>query len=200
MSRKQQQLFGSVTKVLVARDPKSHLSEPVQKIFFDSHDGIVGDRHWGSSFLGVRDQAALKFGLTKGLPTLNMRQWSAISAEEMTDLSVDLGIKNISRGILGENLVISGIPNFTKLPPGTQLFFKSPSGDLRSTILFVTAENKPCSTVANEVYKATADHTAGRDFVKKAMGHRGLVGIIVAGGIVKEGDIVMVAIPAQKIY
>jgi len=195
------QLSGKVAKVLVAHQCDDHRSSPREKVKFFQGQGVYGDNHYGPRLLDVRDGFALKLGLPKGMEVFNTRQWSAVSQEELDAIALSMSIPSINHGLLGENMVVSGIPEFTKLPIGTQFFFKSSAGDLRTTILFVCGENAPCH-IPGDAIQGTHPKQPGlvTSFVKQAKGQRGLVGMIVGSGFVKEGDTIIAAVPKQALY
>ncbi len=195
------QLIGRVEKVLLATSYGSHISAPAEKVKFIQGQGVLHDHHYGPRLLDVRDSAALRFGLLKGMESFNVRQWSAVSQEELDEIARCMGIKTINHGLLGENMVVVGIPNFSRLPIGTQFFFKGPVGELRSTILFVSGENAPCHIPGNAIQACCQDKPGLKaSFVKNAKRRRGLVGFVVGSGFIKEGDKVIAEIPDQEIY
>lgn len=192
---------GRVEKVFVAAQFGTHESTEVEKIKFIKGHGIKGDNHAGSRLLDVRDSAALRFGLPKGMEVANTREWSAISQEEMKEVEKLMGVEGIHGGLIGENLLISGMPKFTKLPIGTQFFFESPQGEKRSTILFSCGENKPCSTAGKSVQDQwSSPENLSTLFVKHANYRRGLVGFVFSSGFVKKGDIIVAEVPKQELY
>lgn len=170
-------------------------------LLFD--DGVKGDRHAGRQRqINVRDKTLLAFGIPKDTPCAATRQVTAVSTEELIAIGQALGINGmITHGLLGENLVITGIPRFTELPPGTFLCFKAPDGTVRAAVLAVWGENTPCVVVGAEVQKDFPDcpNVTGR-FVKAATGKRGLALFVMCGGAIKEGDTVVALIPAQRLY
>lgn len=195
------QLTGKVEKVLVASQYGSHVSAPAEKAKFIQGQGVLHDNHYGPRLLDVRDSTALRFGLPKGMESFNVRQWSAVSQEELDETARLMGIQNIDHGLLGENLVVSGIPSFTRLPVGTQFFFKGPNGELRSTILFVYGENAPCHIPGEAIQERYSGKQGLRvSFIKNAKHRRGLVGFVVGSGFIKEGDTIVAEIPEQEPY
>lgn len=194
-------LLGKVEKVLVARQHGNHVSVPQEKVKFIQGQGVLGDKHYGPRLLDVRDQTALRSGLPKGMESFNVRQWSAVSQEELDGIARLMKIPNIIHGLLGENMVVSGIPRFSMLPAGTQFFFKGPKGEIRSTILFVSGENLPCHIPGDAIAKNYPPHrNLAKSFVKNALGRRGLVGFVIGSGFVKEGDTLLVEVPRQEHY
>ncbi len=201
MNIKAFQLIGTVSKVLVANQFGNHISTPVEKAKFIQGKGVLHDNHYGPRLIDIRDSAALRFGILKGMESFNVRQWSAVSQEELDETAALMGIQHIDHGLLGENMIVSGIPNFSKLPVGTQLFFKGKQGELRTTILFVSGENGPCHIPGDAIQKSNPDKPKlNSSFIKHAKGRRGLVGFIVGSGFIKEGDTIFAEIPEQRQY
>ena len=198
--RKAMILTGRVEAVLVCESGVR--SERRTKILlFD--DGVRGDRHAGRQRqINVRDKTLLAFGIMKDTPCAATRQVTAVSTEELAVIAQTLGIGNeIEPGLLGENLVISGIPRFTELPPGTFLCFKAPDGTVRAAVLAVWGENTPCTVVGAEVQEYFSDcHNITGRFVKAAAGKRGLTLFVMCGGAIKEGDTVVALIPEHRLY
>lgn len=195
------QLIGKVEKVLVANQHGSHISSPEEKVKFIQGQGVLHDNHFGQRLLDIRDSTALRFGLPKGMESFNVRQWSAVSQEELDEIAKLTGLPKIDRGLFGENLVVSGIPNFTKLPIGAQFFFKSPKEELRTTILFVYGENNPCKIIGEAVQSQYPEKQGlVPSLIKNAVHRRGLVGFVIGSGFIKEGDTIVVEIPNQEAY
>src|SRR5450432_2003311 len=75
--------------------------------------GIDGDRHVGTSKkAGVRE---LKFH-DRGTEIWNSRQWSAVSVEEIQATAEGMGVPEVRAEWIGANFLVSGMPEFTKLP------------------------------------------------------------------------------------
>lgn len=192
-------LTGRVEAVLVC-DQKVRSTEQEEEIALNP-DGVEGDRHARSlRRLGVRDRALLQHGLLKGMLIAPTRQVSIVSAEELAAIGTALGTtKPIPYGTLGENLVISGIPNLTQLPPGTLICFRK--GDIpRTAVVAVWALNVPCLISGRQVEIATETPGIAQRFVDVSMEQRGLVGFVMSSGVIKKGDTVVVHIPAQRMY
>jgi hypothetical protein len=195
------QLTGKVKEVLIANQHENHQSTPVQKATFIQGQGILHDKHYGPRLLDERDAVALHLGLPKGMESFNTRQWSAVSQAELNETAKHMGISNIEHGLLGENLIVTGIPGFSRLPPGTLLFFKSQKGELRTTILSVFGENSPCYISGDIIQARHPDQqNLTLSFINNAKHRRGLMGFIIGSGIIKAGDTIIVEVPDQKIY
>lgn len=192
-------LTGRVEAVLVCdQKVRSTLQEEEIALY---PDGVEGDRHTRSlRRLGVRDKALIAHGLPKGMLIAPTRQLSIVSVEELEAIGTALGTtKPIPYGTLGENLVISGIPKLTHLPPGTLLCFRK--GDTpRTAVIAVWALNVPCLVSGREVEIATETPGIAQRFVDVSMEQRGLVGFVMSSGSIKKGDIVEVRIPTQRMY
>lgn len=195
------QMTGRVEEVLVAHEYGNHISESKEKVKLFQGYGVHGDNHAGGRLLDIRDTAPLRFGHPKGQECFNMRQWSAISKEEMEATAKAMGIEGIAPGLLGENLIVSGIPNFSQLPSGTLLFFKGPGGEIRPTILCVYAENGPCEIPGKAIQDLHPNKTGLKSgFIRHAKDRRGLVGWVMCSGFIKTGDTVVVHVPEQRLY
>ena len=151
-------------------------------------DGIVGDRH--RSY--VRDTwkgDKQPFGTVRR----NERQWSAVSVEELAEISKAMDLtETISAASVGANLCIEGIPSLSTLPKGT--LFKFASG----TELIVEEFNPPCGDMSKKMaalHKTqSGDSPTETAFSKSAKLNRGVVGVIEAAGVINAGDEVTVVL------
>lgn len=122
----------------------------------------------------------------------NSRQLSILSAEELAEVAKVMGIPAVKPEWVGANMVLSGIPDLTLLPPSTRLQF--PSG----AMIVVDAENHPCRYPADIIAKHHPEQKKG--FVAAAMHKRGVVGWVEAQGEINTGDKVVIWIPPQRLY
>ena len=151
--------------------------------------GPEGDYHVGHTRLS--DSRMLK-QFKRGTTVRSARQISIVSVAELAEVATRLAIPELWPEWLPANLVVSGIPDLTLLPPSTRLQF--PSG---ATIV-VDIENLPCRYPAAAIGKHHPEAEAS--FIAKARGKRGVVGWIEAEGIVRRGDAITVWIPPQRVY
>lgn len=203
MEKKAFELSGKpkVEACLIARDPDSIMSTEVEKIEVYVGSGVFGDRHAKPRRLvDAREPEFVKSWLGKGGEIANLRQFSAVSIEEMASVAKAMGIPGIPRGCLGENLIVSGIPKFTQLPFGTRLLFEKPDGEKRKAMLLVCEENMPCRVAGEAIQKKLQVDGLASSFPKAAIGKRGVVGIVSASGKIHVGDKVTVIVPRQRIY
>jgi hypothetical protein len=175
---KVEQLYKS-TKDVVKKDTCAFLALTL--------DGIEGDRHAGA----MKKADSRDKGIVRGTMIRNWRQWSAVSAEELNAIAANLNIGDLEGALLGPNLVISGIGNFTQLPPGTLLKFPD-------AVLLIEAENDPCTKAGKTVATAHAE-ISPHSFVKAACHLRGLVGTVQTAGMIKVGDSVEVVRPQSQL-
>lgn len=151
--------------------------------------GIEGDCHGG---LTRRSDSRMLRQFRRGTEVRNARQVSILSAEELHDVAGAMGIPFLDPAWVGANLVTSGIPDLTMLPPSSRLQF--PSG---ATIV-VDIENLPCRHPAEVIARHHRD--AAMSFVRAARHKRGLVGWIESEGAVRVGDAITIWIPPQRTY
>lgn len=149
-----------------------------------SYAGFVGDSHTGltrSSCVRVVKQ------YPKGTEIRNVRQISALSSEELNQISEAMILDELSPEWVGANLLISGIPNFTQLPPSSRLI--SASG----TALVVDMENRPCKFPGDIIDQ----HVPGKGaaFPKAAVGKRGVTLWVEREGTLAIGDKLTLHIP-----
>lgn len=197
---KPSELHGVVEAVLIAPSFDSIVSVEVPKIELFIHSGIKGDRHAGRRLMDVREYELKEFGFLKDMEIANYREFSAISVEELAVVTQGMHLtKPLPFGLLGENIVISGIPDFSKIPPGSLMFFKKSNEMIRTAVLAVWRKNEPCHLPANEI-KIRVPGLAGRvvtEFKSWAQGRRGLVGSVYCSGTIHKGDSVIIKIPGS---
>ena len=104
--------------------------------------GPEGDCHAGETRKSDSRTLAL---YPRGLDIRNVRQLTLLSHEELQAMAEALAIPSVDPSWLGANVVCSGIPDLTFLPPSTRLQF--PSG---ATVV-VDMENYPCSQIAEVI-------------------------------------------------
>jgi MOSC domain-containing protein YiiM len=149
-------------------------------------EGIVGDRHRSyvrDTWKGDKQP--------HGTVRRNERQWSAVSVEELAEISEAMDLtETITAESVGANLCIEGVPELSRLPKGTLLKFAS------GAELIVEEFNPPCSDMSKKMaaLHQTNSGAAVSDtaFSKAAKLTRGIVGVIEATGTISAGDEVTV--------
>lgn len=122
----------------------------------------------------------------------NVRQVTILAQEELAEIALRLSIPAIDPSWFGANMVVTGIADFTLLPPSTRLQF--PSG----ATLVVDMENAPCSQIA----KVVEQHHPGTQMkvVAAATHKRGVTAWVEREGEVSAGDSIKIIIPPNRIY
>ncbi len=182
-------LTGIVVALLSNPDRKSGLEKARKDRVDISFDGIVGDCHAGRTY--ASDSRLLK-QYKRGVPIANTRQLSVLTEEQLAEITAALEISRLEPEWLGANLVTSGIPDLTFLPPSTRMMFSS------GATLIVDGENAPCRYVSDVINK----HHPGKGdpFPKVARHKRGLVAWVEKEGAISVGDEIVLHIPPQRIY
>ena len=163
----------------VAR-PVSHLDLTFQ--------GLAGDRHAGATRLSD----ARTPWHPRGTPIANTRHVSLVSIEECALVAEALGLPSLDPALLGANVVTGALEGLTQLPPGTRLQF--PSG----ATIFVTEPNPPCRQPGRKIAAAFGDPALEFAFPKRAMGLRGIVGLVEREGPIAAGDAIRVLRPTYR--
>jgi MOSC domain len=152
-------------------------------------DGIDGDCHGGLT--RPSDSRTLR-QYPRDTPIRNVRQITLLSREELADIAAIMDIPEVKPEWVGANVVTSGIPDLTLLPPSSRMQF--PSG---ATIV-VDMENEPCRYPAEIIEKHNPDQKVG--FVKAAKHKRGITAWVEREGDVRLGDEITIWIPPQRLY
>ncbi|MCJ8142464.1 MOSC domain-containing protein [Ancylobacter sp. A5.8] len=157
-------------------------------------EGVPGDRHAGHA----RPADSRVPWYPRGTSIRNCRQVSLVAPDELARIAERLGLAEIRPEWLGANLVVEGVAEFTRLPPGTRLHF--PGG----AALAVEGENAPCRHAGAAVAAGAPDagERAGLDlaFIQAAKGLRGLVAWVERAGDLAAGDEITVRVPEQRLW
>ena len=171
-------------KVIKAKVEKLLITQPFAKAPIGVEkielllDGIKHDKHFGKT----RNADVRTVNLvSRGIEVTNLRAVTIVSTEELEEISTQTGTRVLPED-MEANIILSGLKNLTKLPPGS--FIKFP----RNAILFVTAENLPCVIPSNNMTKRGVDKLTAIKFAKAAYGRRGLTAMPFASGVIKVGD------------
>ncbi|MBI4920235.1 MAG: molybdenum cofactor sulfurase [Devosia nanyangense] len=174
----------------VYRAPDTFVTTPVEVLSL-TYAGIPGDVHSGL----YRQSGAREPWYPRGTPMRNERQLSILSAEELAEVATTLAIPVLEPEWIGGNLLLTGIPQLSLLPPRSILMF--PSG----AAIRIDGDNGPCRHSGRSI----AEHVPGRPdlelgFVQAARHKRGLVGWVEREGEVRAGDVVRIRVWEQKLY
>jgi len=147
-------------------------------------DGMAGDTHLG---LTRQSCTRVKLQYPVGTTIRNTRQVSALSQEELEKIKIAMGLDQLEPGWLGANLVVSGIHDFSQLPPSSRLIAKN------GTSLVVDMQNAPC-IYPGKIIEARKPGK-GKSFVKSALGIRGVTLWVECEGELRTGDTLELHIP-----
>lgn len=183
-------IIGKVEAILVNPDADDDSIETARKPRVDvSFEGFAGERHSG---LVSRSDVRYRKQYEKDTPIRNTRQVTMVSVEDLQQIASNLDVGRIEPEWLGANLLVSGIPRFTELPPSARLLFSS------GAALVVDNENDPCRYPAAVV--DTHYPGAGDRFIAAARNLRGVVSWVEREGAIVLGDEIAVHIPPQRVY
>ena len=128
----------------------------------------------------------------RGTTIRNTRQFSILSAEDLAAIAAKMGIDSLDGALVGANMIVSGIPDFTHLPPSSRL--QNEAG----ATLVVDMENRPCTLPAKPI-EATLPGK-GRAFKPAAAGRRGITAWVEREGTLRLGETVRLHIPDQPVW
>jgi MOSC domain-containing protein YiiM len=141
--------------------------------------GVDGDAHQG---ITVKHRSRIeRFG-----DTPNLRQVHLIHAELFDELR-EAGFE-VSPGLMGENVTTRGV-DLLALPTGARLHLG------REAVVEVTGLRNPCrqlDKLQTGLMAATLARDAAGNLIRKA----GIMGIVLAGGEVSEGDTITIELPS----
>ena len=166
------------------------VSEPLDVLTL-TYEGIAGDRHAGL----YRESGPREPWYKRGTPMRNERQLSILSAEENAEVAEALSIPELRPEWIGGNLLLSGVPALSLLPPRTLLMF--PSG----ATVRIDGDNGPCRKSGASIAANVPDRPDLEfAFVKAASHKRGVLGWVEREGDVRPGDLVKIRIWEQVLY
>ncbi len=175
--------------ILANSTPEVDLSSSRVDMARVTYEGFEGESHSGlvrSSCVRVRNL------YKEGTEIRNVRQISILSVEDMQQIADNMGVPDLKPEWVGANLLVSGIPRFSKIPPTTRLIFDGGAS------LVVDLENSPCKYPGEIIERFHPGF--GAKFAKAAVGLRGLTAWVERPGEIRTGDSIQVFIPPQEIY
>ncbi len=183
------EITGQVTWIGIVPDRDASLRSARRTVAQLNFAGIPGEDHGG---LTRPSCSRVVSQYPKGTEIRNTRQLCVMSAEELAEIAADCGLDALDPEMAGASIVISGIPDFTHLPPSSRLQFPDGSS------IVVDMENRPCHLPAKVI---NADHPgAGDKFKAAAKGKRGVTAWVEREGQVQVGDSVRLHVPDQRAW
>ena len=150
-------------------------------------NGVLGSAHSGRTRLS---DVRVSQQHDKGTEISNVRQLSIVSQEDIEQISAGMCMAQFDPSWLGANLVVSGLPDFSHLPPSSRL--QSANG----TTLIVDMQNHPCHQIGKTI---DLDFPGkGRDFTHHAKGRRGITAWVERPGQLNLGDTLKLHCPEQR--
>ena len=171
---------GEVTSVHLGNNVD--LSKPPRDHLFADLAGFDGDKHAGHSREAWDGEWE-----PQGTLRRNERQWSAVSLEELAEISRQLDLTDVLQpATVGANLCVSGIPEFSLLPRGSKLVF--PSG----AKLTIEEYNPPCAEMGEQIARRyvtrSGETLTPQSWLRPASGRRGVIGVVDVPGAIHPGD------------
>jgi hypothetical protein len=180
---------GIITWLGHVPDRDAALQSQPQDALMARFSGPEGEAHGGLTRPSCSRVMAL---YPRGTPIANVRQFSVLSAEELAETAAEMGLEALDPALLGASLVISGIPDFSHLPPSSRLQAEG------GATLVVDMENRPCTLPARPIEQAHPGH--GKRFKPAAEGRRGVTAWVEAEGMLRLGQRVSLFIPDQPAW
>ncbi|MEM7645047.1 MAG: MOSC domain-containing protein [Pseudomonadota bacterium] len=129
----------------------------------------------------------------KGTTIRNTRQLAVVSQEELEEIAAAIGTNRFDPAWIGATLVISGIPDFTHVPPSSRL-----QSETDGTTIVVDMENRPCHLPAPVIDTDAPGH--GKTFKAAAKGRRGVTAWVEREGTFHLGDTLRLHVPDQRAW
>jgi MOSC domain-containing protein YiiM len=142
--------------------------------------GVEGDAHNGVT---VKHRSRVAQDPTQP----NLRQVHLIHFELIETLNTQ-GFKVVA-GQMGENITTFGL-DVLSLPGGSKLFIGA------SAIVEITGLRNPCHQL-NGIQDGLLQAVLGRDEEGNLIRKAGIMGIVLEGGLVKQGDTILVELPPE---
>jgi len=166
--------------VAVCRSPGHTMSKPIEAaIRLVAGLGVEGDAHQGVT---VKHRSRV----AKDPTVPNLRQIHLIHAELFEELRA-AGFA-VSPGLMGENVTTRGI-DLLGLPTGARLRLG------KEAVVEVTGLRNPCHQL-NKLQPGLMNATLARGAAGNLIRKAGIMGVVVTGGEVGEGDAITVELPA----
>jgi hypothetical protein len=180
---------GTITWLGRVADREAALESAALAEIMARFSGPEGEAHGGLNRPACSRVAAL---YKRNTEIRNTRQFSILSAEDLAAIAAKMGLDSLDPALLGASMVISGIPDFSHLPPSSRL--QAPSG----ATLVVDMENRPCTLPARPIENRHAGF--GKTFKAAAAGKRGITAWVEREGLLRVGDPVRLHVPDQPVW
>lgn len=170
-------------------DSGSDLSARPLDHAFASYGGFEGDCHAGLTRPSCSRVTAQH---PRGTEIRNTRQLSIVSEEELARIAGAMGLGTLDPAHVGASIVVSGIPDFSHIPPSARLQGQS------GATLVVDMENRPCVLPGRVIDREAPGF--GARFKQAAKGLRGITVWVEREGPLTLGDRLRLHIPDQPVW
>jgi MOSC domain-containing protein YiiM len=183
-------LIGKIEAILINHTLGSETNATERDHVRAGYGGFEGDNYASLTRPAcVRTKAQYAIGT----PIRNVRQLTIVSAEELIEIGAAMGLPEPVRpGWVRANLVVSGLPRFTEIPPASRLLIEGGAG------LAVDMENEACAVPGRLIEQAYPGF--GKHFRNAALGKRGVTAWVEREGEIKLGAAIALHIPPQRLY
>lgn len=154
-----------------------------------SFEGLDGESHSG---LTRGSCARVTTQYPRNTEIRNTRQVCIVSSEEMEQVAKRMGLDHFDPEWCGASMVITGIPDFSHIPPSSRLQING------GTTLTVDMENRPCNLPAKVIEEDAPGF--GKAFKSAANGLRGVTAWVEREGEISLGDEIALHIPDQPLW
>ncbi len=183
------QIYGTITWLGLVGDRDAQLASMSVQEITALFSGPVGEAHGG---LTRPSDSRVLAQYKRGTPIRNTRQFSILSVEDLAAIAAKMGIDALDGALVGANMIVQGIPDFTHLPPSSRL--QNEAG----ATLTIDMENRPC-TLPHEPIEA--EHAGfGARFKAAAKGRRGVTAWVEREGVFRVGDRLRLHVPDQDVW
>ena len=178
---------GEITWLGLMPDREKTLRGEARDSLFAGFDGISGDSHIG----GTRASCGRTQGQhPRGTTIKNTRQVTVLCEQELAVVAEKMGIDYLDPALIGANMVISGLPDFSHIPPSSRVIAEN------GTALVADVINLPCVYPGKVIESSHADK--GKTFKPSAIDRRGITAWVLCEGMLRVGDVLRLHVPAQR--
>lgn len=154
-----------------------------------SFSGPEGEAHGGLTRPAC---SRVKTQYPRNTEIRNVRQFSVLGAEDLALIAAQMGLDDLDPALVGATMVISGIPDFSHIPPSSRL------QGANGATLVVDMENRPCTLPARPIENRHPG--LGKTFKPAAAGRRGVTAWVEREGRFTVGEQVRLHIPDQPVW
>ncbi|TFL19142.1 MOSC domain-containing protein [Jannaschia formosa] len=182
-------ITGGIVWLGVVADREAALASTRRETLALSFAGPEGEAHGG---LTRPSCSRVVSQHPRGTEIRNVRQLCVMSEEELAEIAAAIGVTRFDPSWAGASVVVSGIPDFTHLPPSSRLQAED------GATLVVDMENRPCHLPAPVIDADAPGH--GRGFKAAARGRRGVTAWVEREGCLRLGGTLRLHVPDQRAW